>query len=260
MIFSLVLINYSTCSMQSNTHSIKPTTFSNNHNLLVEADEIYPVYISLITDLFESMNAIASAKHKSLARSNIDSSAADMDKVSAPLAVLEKLKTLDIHLQSYRQSVESHQNLVLQVQAMKQDLDNRNKSVLMKMKRLHQAHEGLDSVLANARYKQKLMHKANQGSIDFNELLSYAQRVSKHTMSPINPNTWVIEPPIPQDSHMRMSLLFRQDQLLTEKTVQDDASNAGDHTMDLDLLSHDLPESSDHDAMHAETLLDLDFE
>ena len=58
------------------------------------------------------------------------------------------------------------------------------------------------------------------GSIDFNELLSYAQRVSKHTMSPINPNTWVIEPPIPQDSHMRMSLLFRQDQLLTEKTVQ----------------------------------------
>ena len=59
--------------------------------------------------------------------------------------------------------VESHQNLVLQVQAMKQDLDNRNKSVLMKMKRLHQAHEGLDSVLANARYKQKLMHKANQG-------------------------------------------------------------------------------------------------
>ena len=50
--------------------------------------------------------------------------------------------------------------------------------------------------------------------MDYGELLSYSQRVSKHSMSPLNANSWVIEPPIPQDIHMRMSLLFQQEQLL----------------------------------------------
>ena len=51
-------------------------------------------------------------------------------------------------------------------------------------------------------------------------LLSYAQRVAKHTLSPLNANAWVIEPPIPQDNHMRMSLLFQQDVLFATEAVQ----------------------------------------
>ncbi|KAH6572224.1 hypothetical protein BASA50_002959 [Batrachochytrium salamandrivorans] len=231
-------------------------------SLLSQADEIYPAYVTLISELFGALDVVASIKPKASSRLAISAEAGSSvtQMASTPLEVLEKLKALDIRLQQYRHSIESHQQLVRKVQLVKEDLDSRNKSVLLLVKRLHHAQEGLDAVLADAHYKQSLMHKANQGSIDFNELLAYAQRVSKHTMSPVNPNTWVVEPPIPQDNHMRMSLLFRQDQLFNKKEVKSEVGLVSDTTMELDLLAHEPLIHIGHDEAHAEALLDLDFE
>ncbi len=53
--------------------------------------------------------------------------------------------------------------------------------------------------------------KVDVGSIDSVELLSYAQRVAKHTLQPL-------ESPIPQDHHMRMSLLFQQAKVQQQET------------------------------------------
>jgi hypothetical protein len=48
-------------------------------------------------------------------------------------------------------------------------------------------------------------------SVEVNELLQYAQRVATHTLAPL-------EPPIPQENHIRASLLFQQNKGVDTQT------------------------------------------
>jgi hypothetical protein len=100
---------------------------------------------------------------------------------------------------------------------------------------------------------QEKVPRYNSEGIDHSTLLLYAQRVSKHTLSPINAKCWAIEPPIPQDNHMRMSLLFQQDELF--ETVKEDnvEHKLDDHHMEIDL-------SDTKSSVKAEDIsLDMDF-
>ena len=63
--------------------------------------------------------------------------------------------------------------------------------------------QNLEKTIATG--KSIIQMKNSMHTIQSDTLLSYAQRVAKHTLSPT-------EPPIPQDSQMRMSMLYQQDQ------------------------------------------------
>jgi hypothetical protein len=59
-----------------------------------------------------------------------------------------------------------------------------------------------------------MAHECTLDPLDMQTLLNYAKKISKHTQMPKNTQAWVVEPPIPQDSHMRSSILFRQRAIL----------------------------------------------
>ncbi|KAI8927094.1 vitamin-D-receptor interacting mediator subunit 4-domain-containing protein [Entophlyctis helioformis] len=199
------------------------------------ARELYPAYLSLLTSLLESLEALVPRDEDGRASAPVSGSSApqqpstqqqqDVDQRQdqqpqqehlqhEPVLTLQRLMAVDTQLQALEGRVRSHQSLVQQVQQVRDQLNHQNRSLLSHVKALYRAQDSLESVLSDAHDRLRTMRQANQGSIEYKELLSYAQRVSKHTMSPVNANTWVVEPPIPQDNHMRMSLLFRQGTVL----------------------------------------------
>ncbi|KAL2918668.1 hypothetical protein HK105_201502 [Polyrhizophydium stewartii] len=218
------------------------------------AAELYPAYAGLVGELFAALAGPLPEPGTTPAAAKGPSTPGD------PLSILEIIKHLDTRLLAFRESVTAHQQLVRQVEATKRELDAHNMAELAFVKRLHKAQDELDAVLADARRKRATMHQAEKGAIDFKELLAYAHRVSKYTMSPVNAETWVIEPPIPQDNQMRMSLLFRQDQLFGPKLQQESAPEVPETAMELDLLVHEPEQQTRQDGVQAEALLDLDFE
>ena len=92
-------------------------------------------------------------------------------------------------------------------------------------------------------------------------LLEYASRVARHTLSPLNANSWVIEPPIPQDHHMRMSSLFIQDSILAQqrKKLEVDVGEGDKGHIGLDFMMDIDHYGEKKEAKEAsEELLDLD--
>lgn len=95
---------------------------------------------------------------------------------------------------------------------------------------------------------------AKADAVDPKVLLAYARRVAKYTLSPLDPNSWVIEPPIPQESHIRRSLLYQQDlkKAVTESANSESAGIKPEH-IELVAVSESKPVKRSTD------LLDLDF-
>ncbi|KAI8913572.1 mediator complex, subunit Med4, partial [Gorgonomyces haynaldii] len=114
----------------------------------------------------------------------------------------------DKRMQQLNKQVQEHQATVVRINSLKEEMIQLDTRVQTIVEQLMSEREQLDEIVQQAKKIQNTGHK-----IDTQMLLSYASRVAKHTLSPLNQNSWIIEPPIPQDNHMRMSLLFQQDKL-----------------------------------------------
>ncbi|KAJ3254415.1 hypothetical protein HK103_007209 [Boothiomyces macroporosus] len=139
----------------------------------------------------------------------------------SPAAITEEIIQVDQRLDDLLSRIKEHQQIQSRINEYKKSFFNITKT--------------------NIKFAQDL----NSIGIDSQELLDYAQRVAKHTLLPF-------EPPIPQEHHMRMSLLFQEKEEveIIEEAVQDEQAH-----MEIDMTGTKppTPEAAD------EELLDLDL-
>ena len=95
-----------------------------------------------------------------------------------------------------------------------------------------------------------------QRQIHVNTLLDYAHYISRYTAAPIGSSHRIAYPPIPQDAHMRLSMLFKP---IVEEKKEEAAELVLDQTLPLlnpfELNAH----AQDHAMENEEDLLDLDL-
>ena len=96
-----------------------------------------------------------------------------------------------------------------------------------------------------------------------NELQHAATVLITSDSAPLDPNRWVINPPIPQETDMRNSILFMQDDdmadLKTRETDKDVESNVGAQKH-VELVVHSFDDEILVDAEDRQVLLDMDFD
>ncbi|KAJ3121201.1 hypothetical protein HK098_003900 [Nowakowskiella sp. JEL0407] len=110
------------------------------------------------------------------------------------------------------------------------------------------------------------MEKATVGAVDHSELIQYAQRVTRYTSAPHNwkPNEpghhITVFPPIPQDSHIKSSLLFQRDLLKAEDDIEKEEEKETENLLEMDILAQtSLVQNGNVPSEDVESLLDLDF-
>ncbi|KAI8896554.1 hypothetical protein BC833DRAFT_597072 [Globomyces pollinis-pini] len=128
--------------------------------------------------------------------------------------ILNKIIKVDQKLQESIKRVRLHQEIQSRIENHQITLLNYNEIVLDVVNTLNKSSNELEDLLIES---EKIRNVYNDG-VDCKDLLNYAQRVAKHTLDPL-------EPPIPQDVHMRMSQLFQEDKVSqlaqTTETQQD---------------------------------------
>lgn len=137
-------------------------------------------------------------------------------------------------------AVKEHQEIRARIKIHEAEYEQLSRQSLSLITTLFDSSHELDQILDVA--KGLVVH--SERSIDSKDLLSYAQRVAKHTLSSNLP-------PIPQDSQMRQSLLFQDLVEEGEQMVKEDEGRVGG--MDIDLL-----EKVEEEELKEE-LLDLDL-
>ncbi|RKO87825.1 vitamin-D-receptor interacting mediator subunit 4-domain-containing protein [Blyttiomyces helicus] len=214
-------------------------------NLADVANSIFPEYLLLSQHLFESF------EHLALNR--------PLGAPGPPPTILRKIVALDAQLQKFIDRLEEHQKYQKRIEQVQIEVEEHNAAILKLVRRLQAVERDLEHVLDGAREKMKIMRTANEGAVDYAELIAYAHRISKHTAAPFVEGSRPMEPPIPQENHMRMSLLFKPDPL--KAIVKEEAAVEHQEVdMNIDLLAHTLrPQVHDHAPEEEEELLDLDL-
>ncbi len=117
--------------------------------------------------------------------------------------------------------------------------------------------ERIESHIRPCRTTPTQQQQTEQRPLDLQAVLDYAQYISRYTAAPHAGSTnRIAYPPIPQDSHMKMSMLFRpvstaQAQETTEATRDTDVSLLNPFEL--------LQQETEDQAAAEEDLLDLDL-
>jgi hypothetical protein len=176
----------------------------------------------------------------SLLDSNIDQTKSNQYNSNKKV---ENLMNIQQELQELQKETIQHQSIVTEIQDLKQQIQIVNKSCVDTVKMLQQQSNLLEKLLFDAK---TLVQSNDDNGVDCHELLCYAQRVSKHTLR-------LLEPPIPQEHIMRMSLLFKSQS--TDTSVNVVEQEIMDTVVDVIEFNH-VPETVQ--AMDSQ-LLDLDL-
>ncbi|KAI8815316.1 vitamin-D-receptor interacting mediator subunit 4-domain-containing protein [Cladochytrium replicatum] len=184
-----------------------------------------------------------------------------------PWHILHKLLSLDTQLDGLLDQLEEHQAFQRKIEEQEAEIEYLNGSILGVVKRLQTAERKLEEIVTDTRQKVQIMKRANQGVLDHKELVSYAHRVARYTSAPPNwkpnaPTGVPVFPPIPQDMHMKMSLLSQPDRARAVVTTQEEVEMQADLAMDLDVFAATSMAGIQPKRAPEETneeLLDLDF-
>ncbi|KAJ3196725.1 hypothetical protein HK101_007957 [Irineochytrium annulatum] len=168
---------------------------------------------------------------------------------------LEKVVDSTKRITSLVDQVQENHVLLQRVVNAKAAIHTVNLSIMDTVQKLKQAEKKLDSVLAEAEERRRLMKQANTKTIPNAEIISYAHRLGKYT-SPPPPGFPIIYPPIPQDAHMKRSLLFQTEVVAATQDYQESSEPQVLLAMDVSKLA-----SSAFHVAHGddEELLDLEL-
>ncbi|KAJ3412960.1 hypothetical protein HDV05_008675 [Chytridiales sp. JEL 0842] len=158
-----------------------------------------------------------------------------------PVKLLKKVLTQNDDLQLLLNQIESHQQFQAKINRVQREIWLHNMAVLEVVTKLREAERSLETLLSDARQKQKVMMEANK---------------AKYT-GPPPAGAPLIYPPIPQDAHMKRSLLFQPDAQTSEEQKKDEPAQP-EIIMEMDLLSRLAPSQETTQEAHEE-LLDLDL-
>lgn len=151
-------------------------------NLLQEASAILSKYMNQTKDLWQALDEGAS--------------------LTKPSLDMKSLVDLDQELDCIMQVINSHQVVQARINERKKQLAQLLNNSRSTIEILNDSIQDLESILNSAK---QITNKQNTATgVDCTQLLNYAQRVAKHTLSSI-------EPPIPQDNQMRVSMLYQRE-------------------------------------------------
>ncbi|TPX69306.1 hypothetical protein SpCBS45565_g02563 [Spizellomyces sp. 'palustris'] len=178
-------------------------------------------------------------------------------------AFVDRLKSPDLtHTGRVFHEVEQHQNTQRQIESVRLQLLDQEVGIMEFSRRLGEKQDDLEELVTVAKETIEAASKAHEAPLNISEIISYASRVSKYTMASDNaarPH----EPPVPQDIHMRASLLFQQGHAVdahAEEIASDEASDAISH---FTFISQPLssPKKEEPDRAHTDhaDLLDLEL-
>ncbi|KAJ3083403.1 hypothetical protein HK102_001097 [Quaeritorhiza haematococci] len=241
-------------------------------------EPVHDVISSLLTDyllttqqLFEALrHQIPSASTAVQTRSGSGqagqgSADVQMETKKSPEEVMKKLVDLDDKLQDCVDELEEEQLFQQKLARVQSDIEEHNVAILKLVRWLQLAESKLETLLSGARDKMKSMKRAKEAAVDHSELIAYAHRISQYTSAPHNwkPNApqegIPVFPPIPQDMHMKRSMLFQPDLAKPVSRAQE-IFEQPEIAMEIDLLTQPLqPVDTEHAPEEQEALLDLDL-
>ncbi|KAI9103285.1 mediator complex, subunit Med4 [Phlyctochytrium arcticum] len=180
---------------------------------------------------------------------------------------MRKLVDLDADLSSFVTRLEGHQRLQDEVKSVQMKLLDQEVSIMDFTRQLGEKQDGLNELLDTARETLQEADESRNEPINVDELISYSIKIAKYTMDseiPDRPH----EPPIPQDHHMRHSLLFQGGHAMgvaapaeteaTDGTVKTPEPVHSD-TMLADFGAHSPGKDAEQPHVDHEELLDLDL-
>ncbi|KAI8909338.1 vitamin-D-receptor interacting mediator subunit 4-domain-containing protein [Powellomyces hirtus] len=186
-----------------------------------------------------------------------------MTSIEEPAETLRKLVALDKQLRLFVDRLERHQKTQRQIEDAQMRVIDQEAGFMEMHRVLSEKHFECDELVHEASQMLEKARAARNDPLDVADITAYATRLAKYTMDSYTPDR-LHEPPIPQEQHMRMSLLFQEGHSVGVTANMDGQAETGtpDHiphfTFDAD---HSISPKKDEDAIvNHETLLDLDFE
>ncbi|KAJ3397183.1 hypothetical protein HDU92_000488, partial [Lobulomyces angularis] len=156
------------------------------------------------------------------------------------------------------EELKRHQIKVNNLENLKEKNIMMDKNFLDLLNVLRSGENLLVDLLKLGKVKKNAMDVANNGKIDFKNLISYGKKIARYTSAPHNfdpskPSDGLpVFPPIPQDMHMKRSLLFQP--LFGKNVDQAGATTENNEISNKFEIIIDKEEESEEDED-----LDLDF-
>ncbi|KAJ3022057.1 hypothetical protein HKX48_007097 [Thoreauomyces humboldtii] len=238
--------------------------------VLEVSDRLFDQYLALTEQLFDALHALAPAGRDFgiVSRRYLDRKAAPPSE--RPADTLRKIVALDAEMPAFLRRLEAHQQTEQQIEDVQMQLIDRQASAMELQRVMEEKHFEADQLLHEA---TKLIDRATQARkgavacmlapLDVAEVVAYATRLAKFTTDSYAPER-VHEPPIPQEQHMRASLLFQEGHgigalaNLDEEDQEDEPTDVvPQFTFSTDVLSISQDQES---TAHGEEELDLDLD
>ncbi|KAI8609566.1 hypothetical protein BC830DRAFT_1173440 [Chytriomyces sp. MP71] len=154
------------------------------------------------------------------------------------------------------QTLAPHAERQTRVEAARARVDEATQAVLRIVAALREKQAQIETLLAEAERRRQRRNEA--APLDHAQIINYARRLAKYTSPPSNPKIPAI-PPIPQDAHMKRSMLYAPLLESTSEAANGEESNAQAEVvlMDLSVLKP-FQSSADQDEVDEDELnLDL---
>ncbi|KAJ1558651.1 hypothetical protein HK096_008180 [Nowakowskiella sp. JEL0078] len=180
-----------------------------------------------------------------------------------PERIILDLVSLDSELNILLNDLEYHQHLQNKIVNTQHEIFATNSEIIRLVECLKSSEFSLNQLLLVAGEQVKTMRKANDGAVDHKRLVSYAQRIARYTSAPHNwaPGQNVpVFPPIPQDMHMKTSLLFQADRAKAEIDALNDEELEKNDENEMDIFGEAYMATSQNiENEDISELLDLDI-
>ncbi|RHZ43934.1 hypothetical protein Glove_801g12 [Diversispora epigaea] len=179
-----------------------PSDKNTPKSIILENISILKEYQKLIDRFFSAISA--NAEGKSLDRSPVD--------------IMKDIVELDKKMQQGLDQIEEHQRIHHKILQVENEINAENNVIVDFVNYLRKGKEQIDDFLESSRDTMRAIELASQSNVTADEILKYANRISKYTAAPpgydlTRPTELQVEPPHPIEAIMRKGLLFRQEYL-----------------------------------------------
>ncbi|KAL1920641.1 uncharacterized protein VTP21DRAFT_1018 [Calcarisporiella thermophila] len=166
-------------------------------SLKTEVITLIDEYAAQVRNLFTSLSKVAEGK--------------TLQPEEMPSEVMGQVVDVDNRMQAILNRVEEHQAVQQKLERTRQDIELQHSTILRIMKQLYESQKQLNLYLDSTKHRIDSIKQAEESEVTYEDIIVYARKISKYTSAPLNfeQNPNLANPPYPQDTEMRMGLLFR---------------------------------------------------
>ncbi|CAI2163143.1 14773_t:CDS:2 [Funneliformis geosporum] len=145
-----------------------------------------------------------------------------------PVEIMKEIIALDKKLQKGLDLIEEHQRVHRKLLQMENEIDTENQAIMDLALALKTGKEQLEVCLEEARVTRRVIQTAQESQVSAEDILEYAGKLSQYTSAPPHfnptmPSSMTAFPPYPDETRMRMGLIFRQG---AEESFEEDVTHA----------------------------------